>query len=81
MPLLSSLFTGLGLKILAGVAIAGAVLAVLAGARQSGRTAERVGALKRTFEHVEKANEIERDVMRAGGDAARQQLLDKWTRD
>ena len=81
MPFLGSLFTGIGLKIMAGVAIAAAVAAVLLGARQSGRTAERVDALKRTFENVEKANEIERDVMRAGGDAARERLLDRWARD
>lgn len=77
----AKLFTGIGLKILAGVAIAGAVLAVLAGAKSAGRNAERVDALKRTLKSVEARNEIENDVARTGGGAARERLRDKWTRD
>lgn len=75
------LFSGIGLKILSVVAVVGAVLAVLAGAKSAGRNAERVDALRRTMKSVEKRNEVERDVLRSGGDAARERLLDKWTRD
>lgn len=85
MPFLLSLvpkiFSGIGLKILAGVAIFGAVLAVLAGARSAGRNAERVDGMRRTLESVEKSNAVEREVMRTGGDAARKRLLDNWARD
>lgn len=79
--LIGKLFTGIGLKILGAVAIAGAVTAVLLGARSAGRNAERVDALHRTLKSVEKSNEIEREVARTRGDDARQQLLDKWSRD
>lgn len=77
----AKLFTGLGLKIMGGLAILGAVAAVLLGARQAGRNAERVDAMRRTLKSVEVRNDVERKVLRSGGDAARKQLLDGWSRD
>lgn len=73
--------SGVGLKIMGALAAVGAVAAVLLGARQAGRNAERVDAMRRTLKSVEVRNEVERDVLRAGGDAAVEQLYDKWSRD
>lgn len=50
------------LTILGWVAAAMAVLAILAGARNAGRKAEQVEALKRNLRKVEKSNEVEREV-------------------
>lgn len=75
------LFSGIGLKIMGGLAIVGAVVAVLAGAKSAGRNAERVDAMRRTLKSVETRNAIERNVTRSGGDAARKRLLDRWSRD
>lgn len=61
--------SGLGLKILAGAAIVGAVLAVLFGARQAGRTAERVESLQRNLENARVRREIDRDVRADSDDA------------
>lgn len=81
MPFIMSMFSGIGLKVMAGLAIVGAILAILAGAKSAGRKAERVDAMKRTIKSVETRNEVEREVMRLGGDVAHERLLDKWTRD
>jgi len=81
MTFISSLLSGVGLKI-AGVAAAIiAVLAVLSGAKSAGRKAERVDAMRRSLKSVEVRNEVEREVQRIGGDDARQRLLDRWSRD
>lgn len=50
MPFLGNLLGGIGLKIMGGLAIVGAVLAILAGARNAGRNAERVESLTKTLE-------------------------------
>lgn len=50
MPFLGNLLGGIGLKIMGGLAIVGAVLAILAGARSAGRNAERVESLTKTLE-------------------------------
>lgn len=50
---------GISLKLLGYVAIAGAVLAVLLGARQSGRNAERVERLQKEMENAKQGREIE----------------------
>jgi mannose/fructose/N-acetylgalactosamine-specific phosphotransferase system component IIC len=81
MGFIMSMFSGVGLKVMAGLAIVGAILAILAGAKSAGRQAERVDAMKRTLKSVEDRNEVEREVMRLGGDVARERLLDKWSRD
>ena len=62
MPLLfgklAGMVGGIWAKLLVALAIAGAVLAVLAGARRAGRLAERAEA----YEAVQKAGETRRDV-------------------
>lgn len=65
MPLLS----GIGLKILGIVVIIGAVLAVLAGAKQAGRNAERVDGLKRNLENARVRREIDRKTHALDDDA------------
>ena len=45
-----SILAGIGLKLLAGLAIAGAVLAVLLGAKGAGRSTEKVEQSKRNSE-------------------------------
>jgi len=76
-----SLLQGAGLKVLAGVAIVGAIIAVLAGARSAGRNAERVDGMRRSLDAVRESNEIEDYISRAGNTVVRDQLRDKWTRD
>lgn len=73
--------SGVGLKVMGALAAIGAVAAVLLGARQAGRNAERVDAMRRTLKSVEVRNEVEREVLRSGGDAAHKRLLDEWSRD
>lgn len=58
---MSLIFSKVGLYILGGLAIVGAVLAILAGARQAGKNAERVAQMKVTLNNVRKADEIERN--------------------
>jgi hypothetical protein len=65
---IASIFGGFGLKILAGLAIVGAILAVLTGARQAGRNAERVDGLQRNLENARVRREIDRDVRAATDD-------------
>lgn len=69
------------LKLLAGAAIIGAILAVLAGARNAGRTAERVEGMRRQLDNVKERQDVENEVRRIGGDAARERLYDRWSRD
>ncbi len=66
-------FAGLGLKLLAGVAILGAICAVLFGAKQAGRAAERVESLQRNLENARVRREIERSTHDLDDDS-----LDKW---
>lgn len=67
------------LKALAGLAIVGAVLAVLVGAKNAGRTAERVEGMRRQLDNVKERQDVESHV--AGADPAeRKRLRDKWTR-
>lgn len=81
MNFLGSIFGGIGLKILTGLAIAAAVAAVLFRAHNAGRSAERVDSMRRTLKHTEERNAVEREVMRIGGDAAVERLHAKWSRD
>lgn len=55
------------------------VLAVLFGARQAGKNAEKVSNYERTLKVVRKKNETENAVDSAD-DAERQRLRAKWTR-
>jgi hypothetical protein len=55
-----SILTGLGLKLLAGLAIAGAVVAVLMGARRAGRTAEKVEQTQRNSEIRRRQDAVEK---------------------
>jgi len=81
MWILTKLFSGIGLKIMGGLAIVGAVLAVLAGAKSAGRNAERVDAMRRTLKSVETRNEVENEIARSGGDDAVKRLRERWSRD
>jgi hypothetical protein len=63
-----SFLSGIGLKLLMGVAIAGAVLAVLLGARQSGRNAEKVEQLQRAMEGARERRKVETEVSGLGDD-------------
>lgn len=78
---LPKLFTGVGLKIMMGLAIAGAILAILFKVEKAGRTAERVESLRRTLKSVEERNEVELSIGRLDGDAAVEQLRSRWSRD
>lgn len=69
------------LKIMAGLAIMGAVAAVLLGARQAGKTAARVEGLRKQLDNVEKRNAVDRDVGRASGADVRKRLRENWQRD
>lgn len=66
-------------KLLAGLAIAGAVLLAVLKIRQGGRDAERVDQERRAAELRGKADAVENRVDAAGpGELGR--LRDKWTR-
>jgi hypothetical protein len=79
MPL-ASLMSGLGLRVGIALAATVAVLAVLVGARNVGRQAERVDALKQTLKNAETRRDVEDDVRRSGAGAAGR-LRDGWSRD
>ena len=57
---MSALLSGVGLKLLAGLAIAGAVLAVLMGARRAGRAAEKVEQSQRNSNIRRRQNAVEK---------------------
>ena len=81
MTFILGLFKGATLKLLMWAAIIGAVAAVLLGARQAGRNAERVDGMRRQLENVNARNKVEREVGRLGDDAVTGRLRDKWQRD
>ena len=68
------------LKLLMGVAIAGAVAAVLLGARNAGKNAERVAGMKRQLDATRSRDETDRRTARLGDDAVHKRLLDRWSR-
>ena len=80
MPFLLGLLRPFALKLLAGIAVVGAVLMVLLGARNAGRTAERVDGLRRQLNHVKERIDVE-DSMARARPADRRRLRDKWSRD
>jgi len=71
---LGNLLAPFALKIMAGLALAGAVLAVLFGAKQAGRTAEKVDMLTQARKVSNERRKIDDDVRRAGPAAARDEL-------
>lgn len=77
---LGRLLAPFALKIAVGLAIAGAVAAVLLGARQSGKTAARFEGAKDQLKNVRTRTDVENDLGRAS-DADRKRLRDRWTRD
>lgn len=73
------MIAGLGARIGAGFAIAGAVLLAILKIRSDGRAAERAEQAQRDNEAKGKADEVERSVARAG-DTQLDGLRRKWTR-
>lgn len=65
---LSSLLSGVGLKVLGGAAAILTVAAILFGAKQAGRNSERVESLQRTVENARAARKIERETAALGDD-------------
>ena len=68
------------LKLLLWGAIVAAVAAVLLGARNAGKNAERVAGMKRQLDNVKERNRVERETGRLGPDAVHERLRDKWQR-
>lgn len=68
------------LKLLLWGAIAAAVAAVLLGARNAGKNAERVAGMRRQLDNVKERNRVERETGRLGPDAVHERLR-KWQRD
>ena len=79
--MIASLFSGIGLKIMGGVAILFVVLGVVFKIRQSGRMAERVEAQTRVLKQTEVRHAIERDVRRLARGNAANRLRERWSRD
>lgn len=70
-----------GLSVLGYVAIAGAVLAVLLGARNAGRNVERVEALREKLKQGETRREVEAELgALPPGDPERERLRARFTR-
>jgi hypothetical protein len=80
MPFLLGLLKPYALKLLAGLAIVGAVLAILLGAKNAGRAAERVDGMRRQLDNVKERTDVENDVARADP-VERSRLRRKWERD
>ena len=69
------------LKLLLWGAIAAAVAAVLLGARNDGRKAERIEGMGRQLRNAKERNRVERETGRLDGSTVRQRLRDNWSRD
>ena len=69
------------LKLLLWGAIAAAVAAVLLGARNAGKNAERVAGMQRQLNNVKERNRVERETGRLDGAAVRERLRRNWQRD
>lgn len=80
MTFLIGLLKPFALKIALWGAIGLAVLAVLAGVRNSGKQAERVANLKRSLEAENARRQVDVDVSTAD-DAERERLRKRWSRD
>lgn len=80
MPFLLGLLKPDALKLLAGLAMVGAILAVLLGAKNAGRAAERVDGMRRQLVNVKERTDVENRVATAEPDE-RRRLRRKWQRD
>ena len=69
------------LKLLLWGAIAAAVAAVLLGARNAGKNAERIEGMGRQLRNAKERNRVERETGRLGPDAVRERLRTRWQRD
>ncbi len=72
--------TSFGLTILKFGAIILAVIAVLFGARQAGKNAEKIDQLKQQRKAARKAHEVDIDVDRMPDGAASDELFNDWKR-
>ncbi|MEX2450926.1 MAG: hypothetical protein WD407_08740 [Rhodospirillales bacterium] len=81
MQFILGLLKPFALKILMGAVMVGTVAAILFGARQAGRTAERVEGLRRQLKNVEKRRDVENDIDRASDDDVDRRLRAEWQRD
>ena len=72
--------TSFGLTILKFGAIILAVIAVLFGARQAGKNAEKVSQMKQQQKAARKAHEIDIGIDRLPDGAASDELFDDWKR-
>jgi hypothetical protein len=77
---LGGLLKPFAVKLLMGLAIAGAVAAVLLGARNAGRNAERVAGMKRQLDATRSRDETDRRTARLDDAAVHERLLDRWSR-
>jgi hypothetical protein len=83
MPFLSfmgGLLKPFALKLLLWGAIAAAVAAVLLGARNAGKNAERVAGMERQLKATRSRDETDRRNARLDDDAVHKRLLDRWSR-
>ena len=77
---LGKLIAPYALKLLLWGAIAAAVAAVLLGARNAGKNAERVAGMERQLKATRSRDETDRRNARLGDDAVRKRLLSRWSR-
>ena len=68
------------LKLLLWGAIAAAVAAVLLGARNAGKNAERIAGMQRQLKASRSRDETDRRTARLGDDAVHKRLRDRWSR-
>ena len=81
MTFILALLKPFALKIALWSGIAVAVLAILAGVRNSGRQAERVTNLKKALEAENERKQVDVDVAGAADNVERERLRERWTRD
>lgn len=78
--------SGIGAKLLAGLAVVALIVAVVlrwgAAERAAGRNLERAEALKQKVRNAEERRDVEAELdALPAGDPERQRLRDKWTRE
>lgn len=69
------------LKILLVVAAGIGILLLLSRMKEAGRAEALAEGVERQLKNVERRNEVEREVGRLSGDAVRERLRERWTRD
>ena len=80
LTLIGGLLKPFALKLLLWGAIAAAVAAVLLGARNAGKNAERVAGMERQLKATRSRDETDRRNARLGDDAVHKRLFDRWSR-